>query len=64
MKFARWPEISTAGLPILTYSVQAPGLSDVELSWLVDRTITRELTSVRGVGNITRVGGVDRGDGR
>ena len=52
--------INTAGLPILTYSVQAEGLSDVELSWLVDRTVTRELTSISGVGSITRVGGVDR----
>lgn len=33
---------------------------DEALSWFVDNTLTRKLLSARGVGAITRVGGVDR----
>jgi HAE1 family hydrophobic/amphiphilic exporter-1 len=49
--------------PIVTYSVApAPGsnLSDAELSWIVDNDIARDLQSVEGVGQVQRVGGVDR----
>src|SRR4029079_16884506 len=34
--------------------------SDTELSWFVDLVVTRELSSVQGMGKITRVGGVSR----
>ncbi len=49
--------------PIITYSVSpAPGvsLSDAELSWIVDNDIARYLQGVEGVGQVSRVGGVDR----
>jgi len=48
------------GLPILTYAASSPGMTLEELSWFVDDVIARELQSVRGVGNVLRVGGIDR----
>ncbi len=46
--------------PILTYAVAAPSMSDDELSWFVDNTISRTLQTAAGVSQITRVGGVAR----
>jgi multidrug efflux pump subunit AcrB len=51
---------TTAGQPILTYSVAAEGMSDTDLSWFIDLTVMRELTAVAGVGQVNRVGGVSR----
>ncbi|HVY81548.1 MAG TPA: efflux RND transporter permease subunit [Steroidobacteraceae bacterium] len=52
--------VTTAGSPVVTYGVFSPSMSEAELSWFVDLTISRELSSVDGVGAIRRVGGVDR----
>ncbi|WP_425228267.1 efflux RND transporter permease subunit [Sphingomonas sp.] len=46
--------------PILTYAVDAPGMSDADLSWFIDDTVTRALLGQKGVSQISRVGGVDR----
>jgi HAE1 family hydrophobic/amphiphilic exporter-1 len=49
--------------PIITYAVApAPGvsMSDADLSWIVDNDIARALQGVDGVGQVARVGGVDR----
>jgi HAE1 family hydrophobic/amphiphilic exporter-1 len=46
--------------PILTYAVYSPGMSDADLSWFVDDTISRELQSANGVAQVSRVGGVNR----
>ena len=51
---------TTAGSPVVTYGVSGTGMSESELSWFVDLTISRELSSVDGVGAVKRVGGVDR----
>jgi multidrug efflux pump subunit AcrB len=51
---------TTAGSPVVTYGVSGTGMSESELSWFVDLTINRELSSVDGVGAVRRVGGVDR----
>src|SRR5260370_38787222 len=48
------------GLPIVTYAASAPAMSVEELSWFVDDTIARRLQSIKGVGSVTRNGGVDR----
>jgi HAE1 family hydrophobic/amphiphilic exporter-1 len=48
------------GAPILTYAVYAPGMSDVDLSWFIDDTVTRALQGERGVAQVARVGGVNR----
>jgi multidrug efflux pump subunit AcrB len=52
--------VTAAGSPVVTYGVSSPGMSEAELSWFVDLTISRELSSVDGVGALKRVGGVDR----
>ncbi|WBH15829.1 efflux RND transporter permease subunit [Sphingomonas radiodurans] len=52
--------VDQSSAPILTYAVSAPGMSDVDLSWLVDDTIARSVQAVGGVAQVTRVGGVDR----
>ena len=49
-----------AGAPILTYTVTASSMDDEALSWLVDNTVTKAILSVRGVGAVSRVGGVTR----
>src|SRR5262245_21296123 len=52
--------IDIEGLPIMTYSAASPGKSVAELSWFVDDVVARELQSIKGVGGVTRQGGVDR----
>lgn len=52
--------VTTAGRPVVTFSVAADNLSDTELSWFVDLTVMRELSSVPGIGRVNRVGGVSR----
>ena len=49
-----------AGTPILTYAIASSKMDDVALSWFVDNDITKALLSVKGVGAVTRVGGVTR----
>jgi multidrug efflux pump subunit AcrB len=49
-----------AGAPILTYTVASSRMDDEALSWFVDNTVTKSLLSVRGVGAVSRVGGVTR----
>lgn len=46
--------------PILTYAVEATGMSDSELSWFIDDTISRGLQASKGVSQVSRVGGVNR----
>jgi len=52
--------IEIDGAPILTYAVAAPAMSDVDLSWFIDDTVTRALQGERGVAQVARVGGVNR----
>ncbi len=59
-------KVSTAGRPILTFSVaaapNAPGSAPdlQEISWFIDNTVTKRLLTVKGVGAIKRIGGVTR----
>jgi len=52
-------EIDSAA-PILTYAVAAPNMSDDEVSWFIDDTLSRTLQAANGVSQINRVGGVSR----
>jgi hydrophobe/amphiphile efflux-1 (HAE1) family protein len=52
--------LDIAGLPILTYAVSAPNMSLEQLSWFVDDVAARALQGLRGVGQVQRIGGVDR----
>ena len=53
-------KMELSGLPILTYTIASDKMSDEELSWFVDNTVSRRMLSVKGVGAVTRVGGVTR----
>ena len=53
-------KIELSGKPILTYTITAPNMSEEELSWYVDNNMTRLLLGVKGVGAVSRVGGVTR----
>jgi hydrophobic/amphiphilic exporter-1 (mainly G- bacteria), HAE1 family len=51
---------TTSGGPMLTYTVRARNLDPAELSWFVDNDVEKALLTVPGVGDVARVGGVDR----
>jgi len=53
-------KVELSGKPILTYTVSSPTMSEEELSWFVDNNITKLLLGVKGVGAVSRVGGVTR----
>lgn len=46
--------------PLLTYVVKSDRLSEQEVSWFVDNDISKMLLAVKGVGEVDRIGGVDR----
>jgi HAE1 family hydrophobic/amphiphilic exporter-1 len=46
--------------PILSYAVESDTLSVNEVSWLIDDALTRTLQRQSGVGQVSRVGGVER----
>lgn len=51
---------TTAGSPMLTYTVASSRMDEEALSWFVDHEIARTLLAVQGVGGVRRVGGVTR----
>ena len=52
--------VDVVGLPIITYAAVAPGKTPEQLSSYVDNTVIRALQGVRGVGEVERIGGVQR----
>jgi len=52
--------INADGGPMEYYGVSSSGLTDEEVSWFVDNTITKRLLSVTGVASVQRGGGVNR----
>ncbi len=61
-------KLNLAGQPVLAYTVRSvpragapsPAMDDEALSWFVDNEVSRKLLAVKGVGAVTRVGGVTR----
>ena len=53
-------KMELAGMPILTYTVASTRMDDESLSWFVDNQIAKAMLAVRGVGAVSRVGGVTR----
>jgi multidrug efflux pump subunit AcrB len=53
-------KINIAGSPVLAYAIRSSAMDDEALSWFVDDTLSRRLLAVKGVGSVTRVGGVNR----
>jgi len=46
--------------PLVTYAVRSTRLNEMELSWFVDNEMTKALLAVSGVGEVSRIGGIDR----
>ena len=53
-------KISVQASHLLTYALRSARLNETELSWFVDNEMTRALLSVSGVGEVSRIGGIDR----
>ncbi|MEQ1673685.1 MAG: efflux RND transporter permease subunit, partial [Candidatus Nitrotoga sp.] len=53
-------KLNTSGRPILTFSVQSDLMDEQDVSWMVDNEISKALLSIKGVGRVARIGGVDR----
>ena len=53
-------KLSLNAAPLITYVVRSAKLDDVELSWFIDNNMSRALMAVEGVGEVGRLGGVDR----
>jgi len=51
---------TTTGGPMMTYTVKGEEKNAAELSWFVDNDIAKTLLTVPGVGQVKRIGGVDR----
>ena len=52
--------VTVGGGPILTYAIASTRMSEEELSWFVDDTVSKALLAVPGVGRVDRQGGVQR----
>ena len=52
--------VDVVGLPIVTYAAAADGRTPEQLSYFVDDVVKRALQGVRGVGQVERIGGVER----
>jgi len=48
------------GGPIVYYAISTSGMSEEQLSWFVDDTVTKRLLAVSGVAQVSRSGGVSR----
>ncbi|MBX9794999.1 MAG: efflux RND transporter permease subunit, partial [Burkholderiaceae bacterium] len=53
-------KVTRAGEALVTYTVQAPNLSEADLSWFIDNDVAKSLRGVKGVGAFNRLGGVER----
>lgn len=53
-------KLDIEGVPILTYAVGNPHASSDELAWFVDDTITRTLLGLKGVAQVSRMGGTNK----
>jgi multidrug efflux pump subunit AcrB len=53
-------KVTVQGSTLLTYAVRSVRLNETELSWFVDNDMTKALLSVPGVGEVSRIGGIER----
>jgi multidrug efflux pump subunit AcrB len=49
-----------SGAPVVTYSITSKSMDEIDLSWFVDNTVNKALMSVKGVGQVRRIGGLNR----
>ena len=52
--------IDIDGGAIVYYAVSTTAMTEEELSWFVDNTVTKRLVSIEGVAQVSRGGGVNR----
>lgn len=53
-------KVTVQSSALVTYAIQSTALNETELSWFIDNDVTKALLSVSGVGQVNRIGGVDR----
>lgn len=53
-------KLNVAGSPVLAFTIDSDRMDAETLSWFVDDTLAKTMLSVKGVGGINRVGGVNR----
>ncbi|MBX4863974.1 efflux RND transporter permease subunit [Rhizobium bangladeshense] len=53
-------KVTVQSSALVTYAIQSAALNETELSWFIDNDLTKALLSVPGVGQVNRIGGVDR----
>ncbi|WP_420963732.1 efflux RND transporter permease subunit [Brucella sp. IR073] len=53
-------KVTLQNAALVTYAVRSSRLDETELSWFIDNDMTKALLSVPGVGQVSRVGGIDR----
>ncbi|MCK6415589.1 MAG: efflux RND transporter permease subunit [Giesbergeria sp.] len=53
-------KMDLAAQPVLAFTIASSRMDDEALSWFVDNDVAKKLLTVRGVGAVTRVGGVER----
>ncbi|QKK21676.1 efflux RND transporter permease subunit [Rhizobium indicum] len=53
-------KVTVQSSALVTYAIQSTALNETELSWFIDNDLTKALLSVSGVGQVDRIGGVDR----
>ncbi|PKA44785.1 RND transporter [Rhizobium sullae] len=53
-------KVTVQGSTLLTYAVRSTRLNETELSWFVDNDMTKALLAVSGVGEVGRIGGIER----
>jgi multidrug efflux pump subunit AcrB len=52
--------VDIEGGPIVYYAVTSALMSEEEISWFIDNTMSKRLLTVAGVAQVSRTGGVDR----
>ncbi|PDT29259.1 RND transporter [Rhizobium sp. L9] len=53
-------KVTVQSSALVTYAVRSTALNETELSWFIDNDLTKALLSVPGVGQVNRIGGIDR----
>lgn len=53
-------KLTTASTALLTYTIDSTAMDEKDLSWFVDNQVKKNLLTVKGVGSVSRVGGIDR----
>lgn len=53
-------KVTVQGSPLIAYAIRSSRLNETELSWFADNDMTKALLAVPGVGEVSRIGGVDR----